>query len=683
MDQLLLAQQQVNNLLDSINKFIEEESENAIYKSPIIDWNHPLTYNQSSIIGIKKFKLSIENEKDYIESLINSEIPPRSNENISSNIPNLLGIWEQVKFSKWPIISISQILDYNDFNNIHRKGTSSGRSKRKQRNGTPQKNQIKIDLIENSGQTWVKVNTMKESRLMAEFREQDSYINSDYESDSSVSFSKAGPSKPRTITLTNSAIEQAKLLAKAAESYPRIKGFPSPKIRYVLNRLEENPVNGYSDPRVKSTFQAIRDLGVELVLADHKRIIPNNRPKRKELKPSKNILLDLSVLVALCCDSTHLELPKSVSDLESRFRCLQINSINEELELSPHIPVTKDLRDQLEWEMKHPLIQELLDRLSPLNENIIQFWVTDEVKNRLPNIIDIIGGENEKRRAHIMFSSSNSSNSDDDDDEDFWQGSRWKGKSGILTNLKINILPKEYDGSTCQINSKNVNTAFKKGFVSVVKQMLEIVEIQSDPSALRKHKEEQANKLNDVNDEGKKEKFKDTKRRSKLLKSNPNITKGINIESKLPSSHTLKTFLVGLELGYTILTNNRGSVGKILREMNIDNGLGLGLGLNSNPGNSCNPSVYGDGTNHDENEIKEDDKVEIWVVNPSSLSEWRRKEVEMKNKKLKEYLSNPNNEQSYKDWLIDNADSDEHTYGQNTITVNQEGTGRTYNKPKA
>ncbi|WWC72557.1 uncharacterized protein I206_106519 [Kwoniella pini CBS 10737] len=604
MDQLSTIQSQIEELLISVEKFINEESELAIYKAPIIDFHHPNSYKQQTIIGLKKFLLSVENERDYIESLSKSKIPPKE---ISSNIPHLIAVWDQIKYAKWPIIGISQLLNIGDEKD--------------------KKNQVKVDLIENGGLTWVKVNTIKESRLMAEFREQDSYINSDYDSDSDTGTSsshhsssqssssnnpsvEAGPSKLRKPSLTNSAIEQAILLVQAAQQYPRIAGFAQPKVRYVLNRLEENPDQGYTDPRIKETFQIIRDLGVELVLASDKREAFQRPIKRqKTLQPTNKILLDLSVVVALCCESTHLELPTSSEELESRFRTLQYNSQTDEVELAEHIPVTKDLRDQLELEMKHPLIQELIDHLKDLKEEEVEFWVTDEVKNRLPAIVDIIGGETEKRRASIMFNNHLK--------EDFWQGSRWKNKiPSILQNLKVNSLPFEINGLNCSIDK--FEKGFYKGFIIITKKMLNIIEIQSNLPELTKEEKEI-----------KKKKFGRGKRRSKRNNNNnnKNIHLGISLESKLPSSHTLKTFLVGLEKGWTILTNNRGAVGKVLREMKIDEGLG-NIDFSKNKNQNQN----------DDND--DDNKICIWVVNPSSLSEWRRKEVEDKNKKLIEYLNN-------------------------------------------
>nr|ODN96072.1 hypothetical protein L204_03763 [Cryptococcus depauperatus CBS 7855] len=81
---------------------------------------------------------------------------------------------------------------------------------------------------------------------------------------------------------------------------------------------------------------------------------------------------------------------------------------------------------------------------------------------------------------------------------------------------------------------------------------------------------------------------------------------GITLVSRLPSAHTLRTFLAGVKHGMIVLTNNRGAVGKVTREMGISEGMAYGR-----------EDVKG--------------KAVVWVVNPSSLSEWRRREVERKN----------------------------------------------------
>ncbi|WVR08547.1 hypothetical protein IAU60_005602 [Kwoniella sp. DSM 27419] len=584
MDQLRQAQEQINSLLSSIETFVQDSAENATYQAPIIDWHHPDSYRQTGIVGLRKFHSTVETERDYINALVASSVPPKE---VATNVPHLLALWQEVERAAWPIVCISQILECGEYG------------------------QAKVDVVARGGEEWIKVNTMKESRLMAEFREQDSYINSDYDPESpSESGSSTGTNSlsPKQPALTNSAIAQAASLMEAANAYSRIPGFPPPRIKYVFHRLVEDPEGGYEDPRVKQTFQAIRDLGVDLVLASDQSPIPR-RVKKVPLRPTKKVLLDLSVVVALCCDSTHQPLPTSEAELEARFRSLQVDPRGE-VELAPHIPVTKDLRDQLEWEMRHPLIQEMLDRLTPLvqpgHEDEIELWATDEVRGRLPAIADIIGGEDEKRRARALF-----------DGGDFWQGSRWQGRQGILRNMVVKVLPPDIDGSVAEADSAYQNyTPFRRGFMSICRSMLEIVNLQNSTASLPPQSE--AVKTSPV--KAKKKHGKSRRSRQPPL--------GITMASRLPSAHTLRTFLVGFENGWTVLTNNRGAVGKVIREMRIGEGLG-----------------YGEGHEGENGEIS------VWVVNPSSLAEWRRKEVETKNQEIEAYLADPDRNAGDREWL--------------------------------
>ncbi|KAK8850513.1 hypothetical protein IAR55_004431 [Kwoniella newhampshirensis] len=568
MDEVQRTRTKINDLIRSIRDFITTSSESAIYQSPIIDWHHPDAYRQSSIAGLRKFLSSVEKEAKYIEQLATTAHPPKE---LTTNAPHLFAVWEEVEHSDWPLICVSQVLDCGD------------------------EGQVKVDVVAKGGEEWIKVNTMKVSRLMAEFREQDSYINSDYDSETDIedSSSQAGPSRHTSRSpLTNFAIDQAASLVRAAEAYPRLPGLPPPKIKYVLNRLEEDPEGGYPDLRIKETFEAIRALGADLVLAGDPRPTPS-RFSPPPCRPTRNVLLDLSVVVALCCDSTHQPLPTSSDEVEARFRFLQLSS-DGQLSLASHSNVTKDLRDQLNWEMQHPLVQEMQERLGSI-KGPVEFWVTEEVKGRLPNIAEIIGGEGERRRARAMLTG----------DEDFWQGSRWKGNEGILGGMRLNVL----DESKLDLNimDRIERSPFKRRFVQICQTMLDIVDQQEAAASLPPHPFPPiTNKMTNV--AWKKKGKNKTSFRQPIA---------LSLASKLPSAHTLRTFLAGLRSGMTVLTNNRGAVGKVIREMRVGDGM-----------------TYGD----DETAAERQVDAVVWVVNPSSLAEWRRKEVEEKNKEvMKEY----------------------------------------------
>ena len=404
---------------------------------------------------------------------------------------------------------------------------------------------------------------------MAEFREQDSYINSDYDSDCSGESGSAPDIPP---PLRNSITVQAESLVRGARAHPRPRGSQPPRVKYVLNRLEEFPEGGHGDARIAATFQAVRDLGVCLILGDQDRILPEHKVHTAPV-PTRRILLDLSVVVALCCDSTHQPLPANDDELEARFRPLELSS-DGKLDLAPHTNVSKDLRDQLDWEAQHPLVREMQERLSdalPTYGGELEFWVTEEVKNRLPGIVDVIGGKKEKARAKALF-----------DGNGFWDGSRWQGQARHLEHIRARVLEEDDSG---EVFIDRVDfTAFQRGLLGACQRMLGVAKhpsISDTPTPPA------------------------TSRRSK----NPKRTTTIFHASRLPSSHTLRTLIAGVTRGMTVLTNNRGAIGKVIREMGVSDGLPW--------------------------EQKEDGQAVVWVVNPSSLSEWRRGEVEEQNKAVR------------------------------------------------
>lgn len=80
----------------------------------------------------------------------------------------------------------------------------------------------------------------------------------------------------------------------------------------------------------------------------------------------------------------------------------------------------------------------------------------------------------------------------------------------------------------------------------------------------------------------------------------------------------------GASRGWTVLSNNRGAVGKVCREMGIGEGLSVG------------DDVADDDIG--EKEGTGGEEAAVWIVNPSSLSEWRRREVEKENERVKAQL---------------------------------------------
>lgn len=464
---------------------------------------------------------------------------------------------------------------------------------------------------------------------MIEFREHDSYINSDYDSDSDVG-SAFGAHTP--IALTNSLLEQARALVDAARQFPRQQGFPSPRIRYVLTRLEEHPDDGHPDPRIPETFAALREMGIELEFASQWGPPPRRHKPVYDAVPAQDVVLDLSVLIALCCDSTHYPLPRDEAELEARFRLLHVASDRDAAvyggvkALAPHSGATRDLRDQLRCEMVRPLILEMRDRFSAAGGGP-RFWCTREVFDRLPGLVEVIGGAAERGRAKALF---------DPKFGNFWEGSRWQGKAGCLTDIVVRVIEDEGENL---LKVHEAQTPFDAAVMSVCERMISASGGTTPPSReptpgptkpVRPNKKKEAGGEANGKENGNRNcKEKRPMKTAKTVKSktpkpdkeklhpsrNP-LRQGTNFpaSSRLPSGHTLRTLLVGLNRRATVLTNNRGAVLKVMREAGVTDGI---------------PNVADDGMRgHGAR------RARIWVVNPSSLAEWRRIEVEDSNRRI-------------------------------------------------
>ncbi|WOO79341.1 uncharacterized protein LOC62_02G002865 [Vanrija pseudolonga] len=562
---LIAAAAQLNALCADIEGYIASGSPRDRYRPPIVDWHHPDDYAQASVAGITKFLSQVAKERDTVEALVGSATPPAE---YSTNLISLQGVWDAFRRSEGPLLGIWQSMD-------KRPGPGGGSGA----------GATKVDVVARGGDEWVKVNTIKDTRLLVEFREHDSYLNSDYDdSDADDSEPAASAAPPR---LTNSLLVQARALVAAAHSHTRLPGLAAPRVRYVLTRLEEHPAAGHADDRIPATFAAMRELGIELDFASEWNDdvpAPVDPPTPDEPTPAADIVLDLSVLIALCCDSTHHPLPASDVELEARFRPICPGPVprdgaNAALGGGVLLRLTgasRDLRDQLRCEMVRPLIYELRERLP----GGARFWVTKEVRDRLPGLVNLIGGEKERARAEALFA---------DNTGDYWAGSRWQGDTGALQGIRVRVLEDGDEDGTAPA-PQGAETPFDAVVAHVCAAM-----IAAGPDG--------ATPDEDTESGG--------GRKQKKASRNP-LRAGTVFPppSRLPSGHTLRTMLAGVQRRATVLTNNRGAVLKVMREAGVPDGI---------------PRAGDEGPGQ---------RARIWVVNPSSLAEWRRLEVEEGNARV-------------------------------------------------
>lgn len=295
------------------------------------------------------------------------------------------------------------------------------------------------------------IHSKKPSNLLAEFREQDSYVNSDYDSDSDVD-ETIGPSD-RKAPLTNSIIELVDNLLALMKACERPPGAAVPRLTLRLARMEEFPAEGHDDDRIPATFKAVRERGVNLVfgdLDDTPLAMPSTIWKNGKLKPSRKINLDPTALLGICSDLLHHPLPTNEDEAKARFFRPEELLIpgregrhgNEGLgSWKGQSQNSRELVKGVLDEMQRPLIEEIRDALDSLNEDV-EFWATEDAVTHIKEALgsdEVVGDGLEQRRMRRMLGL---------EQGDFWEGSRYQGKEGCLRNLQVNVFPANTDADT-------------------------------------------------------------------------------------------------------------------------------------------------------------------------------------------------------------------------------------------
>lgn len=412
---------------------------------------------------------------------------------------------------------------------------------------------------------------------MSELHEQDSYLNSDFDSSSSQASSSATP------PLTNSIITTAQHLLTAAAFQPRPKGYPIPTITLRLTRLLPEDEYDYPDERVQETFALLRSWGINLVFGDGSDL-PIQGPRRiRDLSPTLHINLDLSVIIALVSDITHHPLPTDIEDARRRFLRPVDQAVefdvphggNPSSKLHPdttsgtglvenpgmHSKHTRNLVLQITQEMERGIVEEIQAVLSHLLKSRpsgtrVEFWCTQGAKRGLEEIVrvnEVIGDGHEQRRSRALFKDEGMP------EGSFWLDSRHQGRQGVLKDFYINVL--DGQGSKPPLGPR---TAFMQRLVHLCAS------------------------LNDTN---------------KTHPAEPAIGQDSSTtNTRNPSLVTLDSLQRGAQYGMTTLTNNRMSVKQLLRAMRKWDGWAPG----------------------DYDDIDGAHTAAVWVMEARSLAEWTR-----------------------------------------------------------
>lgn len=478
------------------------------------------------------------------------------------------------------------------------------------------------------GKRWIRVNTcvvmplclenppaqpvfrIKNSKILAEFREIDSYM-TDSEDGSDEDAEDNRPSL-RQEEFDNSVLRMARPLLAAAKANPIPGSADTPTITLHLTRLETSPSNPKEyDDRISRTIKELENLGIEVRLGERDDIELEQLQRAKldsprRLQPTSRINLDLSILIALVSDLTHSPLPLSVEEADARFTpsasyvewkmsrlaAQNIEIPEQPLELQNIAKPSRALATQALQEIVKALWEEMRERLSTsIEEGTVEFWTTPEAVDRCMQIVGKIGGPNEKRRVRAMFPE-DEPHTIAQQEELFWQGSRFP--RAYLPLFPIRLLPTA-SAQLLQESSEgegSESSTFPPFFSALARTCRTILaqDVVPHPRASPSPAPGSARDTPTPEDDGEIS-------RAAVTKANHRLT-----------AHTVQTMLWGASRGWTTLTANKASVKAIVREM-----AAAGNAVWERAG--VEESSVGAG---------EAEAAALWVVEPRSLAEGMR-----------------------------------------------------------
>ncbi|KAF9557796.1 hypothetical protein CPC08DRAFT_764343 [Agrocybe pediades] len=574
---------------------------------------------QENVPGLKKLGESIKIDLGVLEKFLDNpncaNLPP-----LSTNAPYLIAVWNEVVCAPPPTVSVFKTF-YMKPAVVHDK---KARASQQQSTG------VKVDIVADNGRQWIRVNTVKNSRILSEFREIDSYL-TDSDEDSDGDWDDVERPSLAQTEFDNSILRMGRSLLEAAQANPIEGTNEIPKVTLRLTRLDPNLLNEDGtppDPRIAQTIDTLRDIGVQVALGERTEEELEQNPtlsnssgsSEASFIPTANINLDLSVLIALISDLTHAALPDSVAEANKRFvppleyrewkqkRQAMIGKPVLSSTPSPSPALENDINDlprdlikhsraltnQLLQEMTKGMLQEIYDRtrlpMTPdgqaKSQQKIVFWTTSEARERCLRIVSKIGGVYEKRRARALFCLS----ADDDDspiplqeaERLYWQDSRYPLNFIPFLPIRIfpRVLPDQQQADVLAGLPVYPKTNFSVALQKVASYILS-EETVPHPRAIPE------DTLRDANNP------QAEIQRATVTKANPRLT-----------THTAQSMLWGAMLGWTTLTANRTSVKAILRELKAARVAGrlAGVSLSDEDYDKANVAA-------------------MWVVDPRSLAE--------------------------------------------------------------
>ncbi|KAF9530536.1 hypothetical protein CPB83DRAFT_850497 [Crepidotus variabilis] len=633
-----------------------------------------------TIPGLRKLKDDIKIDLGILDKFLDDpncvNLPP-----ISTNAPYVISVWNEVLCAPPPLVSVFKTFLLNPSDQPQEKPKLKGKEKQKEKNPPG----AKVDIIADNGRRWIRVNTIKNARLHAEFCEIDSYLTDSDEESQGGWDDQIRPSLAQT-QFDNSVLRMGRSLLAAAEANPIDGTNEVPVVTLRLSRLNPNSVNEDGkppDPRIAQTLEQLREMGVEVALGERSDTeLPDinqphkTDPPRFSPQPTKNINLDLSVLIALISDLTHSPLPTTIDEANKRFvpppeyrewkqKRMEITGKKSRPDRRPpnEIPPpgmektihelprdlikhAKALTNQLLQEMSGGILQEISDQLmstvdlTPTDSkksSKIMFWTTAEARERCLRIVSKIGGFHEKRRVRALFQLSldhspyealapttveSAEIPLEEAEKLYWQDSRFP--LCFIPLLPIHILPDTSPLDLSLIVAENPSLRpytqlFKGAFTSELGKVCYSILSQdtAQPPNLRSndHLVADSRSLQGVHDSGTSTPSPDHVSTSEPLEDIQRAR--VTTANPRLTVHTVHCMQWGAELGWTTLTANRTSVKAILKEMKAARVSGRLAGVVTSSSGSDDQLNSEAGTET----AKVDDIAAIWIVDPRSLAE--------------------------------------------------------------
>ncbi|KIY49854.1 hypothetical protein FISHEDRAFT_72481 [Fistulina hepatica ATCC 64428] len=573
---------------------------------------------QDHIPGLKKLKDAIHIDLEILDKFFENPDTERL-QPPSTNAPYLLSVWNEILCAPPPIVAIFKSIPL-----LAPKRPSNGEKRRREDRKPPG---TKVDVIADNGCAWIRVNTIKNSRILAEFREIDSYITSDDESDDEAG-EDYRPSL-RQGEFDNSILKMGRSLADIAKANA-VEG-ALPKVTLRLTRLDPGGPDSNTEPRIQQTTDMLKEMGLCVELGErspaeippaplHHQATPEELTI--DLQPTTRINLDLSVVIALASDLTHAALPTSVEEAQKRFvppveyrewrkshkekiavlhrRTTDSSAaIIDGLEgfdedLSKH---TRQLTSQVLQEMRKGLIDEMRERTSTLPD--VEFWTTQEARDRCLRIIDKIGGPQEKRRTSAMFAANDVDLATRE--EMYWRDSRYPARHIPL--LPIRVLPACRPTALDSGDNADAASPFFEHLAQTCEDVLSDDVVPYPRSARYNASHRVTAQLSDDEDElpaSATTAASGATRpgRAHVTRSNPKLT-----------AHTVESMLHGVRRGWTTLTANKTSVKGLVSEMKVRRPLTPRKDVLAAADSGAKQNAA------------------IWIVDPRSLAESMRSDI--------------------------------------------------------